>query len=80
VWLLRYQAGEIDDGALPSARPMRRTLAYAAHFTHDVNQLTGHHGHIVGPTLKPLVARSQMVEAEKEGFEPSMEAFTPITP
>jgi hypothetical protein len=70
VWLLRYHPGEIDDGAAAIGPPYAANLAawvngeiiekqdvvvwYAAHFTHDVNEPAGHHGHIVGPTLKPV--------------------------
>ena len=55
---------------------------YAAHFTHDVHETGAHHGHVVGPDSEAgaLVGVDRDGEAEKEGFEPSMEAFTPITP
>jgi copper amine oxidase-like protein len=70
VWFLRYHPGEIDDGCVAIGPPYAANLGawvngesirnqdvvmwYAGHFTHDLSELPGHHGHIVGPTLKPV--------------------------
>ncbi len=70
VWLLRYHPGEIDDGVVAIGPPYAANLGawvngepiknqdvviwYAGHFTHDLHETGAHHGHIVGPTLKPV--------------------------
>ena len=70
VWLLRYHPGEIDDGVAAIGPPYAANIGawvngesirnqdvvvwYAAHFTHDVHETGAHHGHVVGPTLKPV--------------------------
>ncbi|KAK3372922.1 copper amine oxidase [Lasiosphaeria ovina] len=65
LWVLRYNGGQIDDGAVPdnAAHISKFTNAesvvdtdvvlwYAAHFLHDEQH--PHGSHIVGPTIKPL--------------------------
>lgn len=70
VWLLRYHPGEIDDGVVATGPPYAANLGawvngepiknqdvvmwYAGHFTHDLAEPPGEHGHIVGPTLKQV--------------------------
>ncbi|MGI8909647.1 MAG: hypothetical protein ACR2JR_03710, partial [Rubrobacteraceae bacterium] len=68
VWILRFNEGEIDDGAIADGPPFEADIDrfvngedvhnqdvvvwYSAHFTHDVNE-EGETGHYVGPTLRP---------------------------
>jgi hypothetical protein len=70
VWLLRYHQGEIDDGVAATGPPYAANIGqwvngesirnqdvvvwYGAHFTHDVHEVGGQHGHVVGPTLTPV--------------------------
>lgn len=70
VWLLRYHEGEIDDGVTAIGPPYAANIGawvdgepienqdvvvwYAGHFTHDIRETPGEHGHVVGPTLKPV--------------------------
>ncbi|MGH7494365.1 MAG: hypothetical protein ACREOO_18490 [bacterium] len=70
VWALRYNSNEIDDGVVAVGPPYEAPLNgyvngelienqdvvlwYAGHFTHDLAELPGGHGHIVGPDLKPF--------------------------
>lgn len=70
VWILRYRGSEIDDGVHAVGPPYEAGLDawvngesiqntdvviwYGAHFTHDVHEAPGSHGHIVGPILQPV--------------------------
>ena len=69
VWILKYRASEIDDGAVLTSdeaaldafadgEPINNqdvVIWYAAHVTHEVGaEPPGTFGHIAGPTLKPV--------------------------
>ena len=69
VWILKYRASEIDDGAVLTSdeaaldafvdgEPINNqdvVVWYAAHVTHEVGaEPPGTFGHIAGPTLKPV--------------------------
>ncbi|MEJ7632338.1 MAG: hypothetical protein WKF28_07505 [Rubrobacteraceae bacterium] len=68
VWILRFNEGEIDDGAIADGPPFEADIDrfvngedvhnqdvvvwYSAHFTHDIDE-EGETSHYVGPTLRP---------------------------
>jgi hypothetical protein len=72
VWILRYRGSEIDDGVHAIGPPFEAGLDswqnwesidrqdvvvwYGAHFTHELHEGDGGHGHghVVGPDLKPV--------------------------